>query len=275
MFPSHASSPDELLAMIDAQQSIFDSLPMILLVFDVLAPTRYRLSGMNAMAARSFGEDRTQLLGKEIGEFMPPASVEWIVAQTEESARTRAMVEGDLLAQTPAGPMWLRGQIVPLFDDGGQLVRTVNIVVDITEQKEREQRDQEEKDRIIASQNAVLVELSSPLLQISESTVVMPLIGAIDSRRVEMIMQELLTGVTTYAAQFVIIDITGLPIVDTQVANALLHATQAVKLLGAKVVLTGIRPEVAQTLVGLGVDLSSIVTLSSLQSGIAFALRQR
>jgi rsbT co-antagonist protein RsbR len=73
-------------------------------------------------------------------------------------------------------------------------------------------------------------------------------------------------------AQVAILDITGVPVVDTQVANALLRAAQAVKLLGAQVVLTGIRPEVAQTLVGLGVDLGDIVTRGTLQSGIAFAL---
>ncbi len=69
-----------------------------------------------------------------------------------------------------------------------------------------------------------------------------------------------------------ILDITGVPVVDTQVANALLHAAQAVQLLGAAVILTGIRPEVAQTLVGMGVDLRGMITRSTLQSGIAYAL---
>jgi rsbT co-antagonist protein RsbR len=99
----------------------------------------------------------------------------------------------------------------------------------------------------------------------------MPLVGAIDSRRVQQIMDTLLTGVADYGATKVILDITGVPIVDTQVANALLRAARAVTLLGAQTVLTGVRPEVAQTLVGLGVDLSGIVTLGTLQDGIAYA----
>lgn len=70
------------------------------------------------------------------------------------------------------------------------------------------------------------------------------------------------------------LDITGVPVVDTSVASALLHATQAVKLLGAQVILTGIRPEVAQTIVGLGIALRGIVTYGSLQSGVAMVLRQ-
>jgi rsbT co-antagonist protein RsbR len=101
---------------------------------------------------------------------------------------------------------------------------------------------------------------------------VMPLIGAIDSNRAQQVIETLLAGVASSGATSAILDITGVQIVDTQVANALLRAAQAVKLLGARVVLMGIRPEIAQTLVGLGLDLSGIVTRATLQSGIAFAL---
>ncbi len=101
---------------------------------------------------------------------------------------------------------------------------------------------------------------------------VMPLIGALDAQRTQQIMETLLHGISTSRAQVAILDITGVAVVDTQVANALLQAARAVRLLGAQVALTGIRPEVAQTLVGLGVDLGGIVTYSTLQSGIAFAI---
>jgi rsbT co-antagonist protein RsbR len=99
----------------------------------------------------------------------------------------------------------------------------------------------------------------------------MPLIGSVDSRRAQQVIETLLQGIAASGAQVAILDITGVPVVDTQVADALIRAAQAVKLLGAQVVLTGIRPEVAQTLVGLGTDLRGIVTRSSLQSGIAYA----
>jgi rsbT co-antagonist protein RsbR len=85
----------------------------------------------------------------------------------------------------------------------------------------------------------------------------------------------LLDGVVTHHAAIVILDITGVPIVDTHVANALVRTAQAVKLLGTQLVITGIRPEVAQTIVGLALDLRNIVTQATLQSGIAFALLQR
>ncbi len=87
-------------------------------------------------------------------------------------------------------------------------------------------------------------------------------------------LETLLQGIAVNGAQVAILDITGIPVVDTQVANALLRAAQAVKLLGAQVVLTGIRPEVAQTLVALDADWTTLVTRGTLQSGIAFAMGQ-
>lgn len=131
------------------------------------------------------------------------------------------------------------------------------------------------RQQIILSQQAALRELSTPLIPLSDEVLLMPLIGMIDALRAQQILETLLQGMTDHRAKTVIMDITGVQIVDTHVANALIQAAQAVRLLGARVVLTGIRPEVAQTLVGLGVDLGTIVTYSSLQSGIANTLRQR
>ncbi len=141
-------------------------------------------------------------------------------------------------------------------------------------------RKQEEEDRaalqlqVIEAQSAALRELSSPLIPLSEHVVLMPLIGSIDSQRAQLVMETLLEGVALHQADIAILDITGVSVVDTQVANALVQAAQAVKLLGAQVVLTGIGSTMAQTLVHLGADLSSIVTRGSLQNGIAYALRR-
>jgi rsbT co-antagonist protein RsbR len=124
-------------------------------------------------------------------------------------------------------------------------------------------------------QEQALRELSTPLMAVSDRAVVMPLIGAIDSRRAQQVIETLLEGITAHGADIAILDITGVTVVDTQVANALLRAAQAVRLLGARVVLTGIRPEIAQTLVGLGADMSEVVTRSTLESGIAYAIGRR
>jgi len=131
-----------------------------------------------------------------------------------------------------------------------------------------------ESEARLRAQEAALRELSTPLIPVSDDVVVMPLIGAIDSRRAQQVLETLLHGLANRRATTAILDITGVLVVDTQVANALLQAAQAVRLLGARVILTGVRPEVAQTLVGLGVDLRGIITRSTLQSGIADALGQ-
>ncbi|NTW03098.1 MAG: PAS domain S-box protein [Oscillochloris sp.] len=145
-------------------------------------------------------------------------------------------------------------------------------MVDITDHKHAEAEKSALQEQIIAAQQAAIRDISAPLLPLAKHVVALPLIGAIDSARAQHITEILLSGISSQHAEVAIIDITGVPIVDTQVANAIIHAAQAVKLLGAQVVLTGIRPEVAQTLVQLGIDLSGIVTRSTLLSAISYAL---
>ena len=128
---------------------------------------------------------------------------------------------------------------------------------------------------MIAAQGAALAELTAPLIPISDTIKVMPLVGAIDAERASRILEALLRGVEQDRTTTVIIDITGVPVVDTAVAQALIQAAQALRLLGASVILTGTRPDVAQTLVALGVDLRSLVPQATLESGIAYALGRR
>jgi anti-anti-sigma regulatory factor len=137
------------------------------------------------------------------------------------------------------------------------------------------QASQEElrmQQEIIQAQETRLQELSTPLLPLTSGVLAMPLIGTIDAVRVEQILSTLLEGVVTYQAHTVLLDITGVQVVDTQIAQALMRTAQAVRLLGARIILTGISPSIAQTLVHLGVDLSEIMTRSTLQEGIAQVL---
>jgi rsbT co-antagonist protein RsbR len=140
--------------------------------------------------------------------------------------------------------------------------------------EEELKRERNSLQEIVAQQQRLIdtiKQLSAPLLPVREGILVMPLIGHIDSARSEQVMEELLNGVQKYQTDVVIIDITGVPIVDTAIANHLMQAAQAVSLLGAQCVLVGIGAEVAQTLVQLGVDLSRLVTRGDLQAGIAYA----
>lgn len=160
-------------------------------------------------------------------------------------------------------------------DADGQPTGVVGIFRDLTEQQRQEQEYLALQQQIIEIQQATLRELSTPLIPISKHVVLMPLIGSIDSGRAQQVIETLLEGVAMQQADIAIIDITGVPTVDTQVANALLRAAKAVHLLGAQVMLTGIKPQIAQTLVHLGIDLTDILTHASLQAGIAMALKQQ
>ena len=159
-----------------------------------------------------------------------------------------------------------------LGDTNDERRTSVAILRDLTSQLQMDEERQQLQEQVIEAQRAALAELSTPIIPISDRVMVMPLIGSIDSARAQQIIERLLEGVIESHADSAIIDITGVPVVDTHVAQALLRTAQAASLVGARVVLTGIRPEVAQTLIGLGVDMTGIVTRSTLQSGIAYAL---
>jgi rsbT co-antagonist protein RsbR len=126
----------------------------------------------------------------------------------------------------------------------------------------------------IDEQRTVISEMSVPMLPLSDSTLVLPLVGALDSGRMHQAQERALKAIENASARFLLLDITGVPVVDTLVAQGLLQIVQTASLLGCTVVLVGIRPEVAQAIVGLGLDLRRVVTRSNLQSGIAYTLRQ-
>jgi rsbT co-antagonist protein RsbR len=146
---------------------------------------------------------------------------------------------------------------------------------DVTAQAAAERERSAYQEQLIAAQRATLEELSTPLIPISDQVMIMPLIGTIDTGRARRVMETLLEGVAAHNTRLVIIDITGVALVDTQVANVLMQSAQAVELLGTQVILTGVRPEVAQLIVGLGIDLSRLLTYGSLQQGVQYALRQQ
>lgn len=159
---------------------------------------------------------------------------------------------------------WFESYKSPLLNDAGEVIGIVSTYLNVTQRKLAEQK--------IDAQAIVLAELSTPLMPIADGVIVMPLVGAIDSRRAQQIMEALLEGINTQQAEIAILDITGVKVVDTQVASALLRTARAAELLGAHVILTGISAEVAQALVHLGAGLGGVITRSNLQSGIAYAL---
>ncbi|AGP35590.1 AAA family ATPase [Sorangium cellulosum] len=146
--------------------------------------------------------------------------------------------------------------------------------LELAERARSEQTRASLQEEIIRVQNDRLAELSTPLIPITDRIMVMPLIGTMDAARAQQVLHTALQGVDANSTQVVIIDITGVKSIDTGVAASLIRTANALRLLGAQAVITGVRGDVAQTLVALDIDFGAIVTKGTLQSGIAYALEQ-
>ncbi|WP_437738412.1 PAS domain S-box protein [Sorangium sp. So ce1335] len=160
----------------------------------------------------------------------------------------------------------------PILGASGESVLVIAEGYDVTELRRAEAERASLQEQMIHAQEATIRELSTPLIPLDAGILVMPLVGRLDRVRIEQLLERLLQGVVAQRASTVILDVTGVPMVDAEIADSLIRAAQAVKLLGAEVILTGVGPEVAQTMVSIGIDLREIVTLSSLQSGLHHAL---
>ncbi|XYH98503.1 STAS domain-containing protein [Sorangium sp. So ce1128] len=128
------------------------------------------------------------------------------------------------------------------------------------------------QEEVIRMQRAQLAEMSTPLIPITDRVMAMPLVGTMEALRAAQVLETVLAGAQQRGAQVVILDVTGMRRVDNEVASSLIKTANGLRLLGAQAVLTGIRPDVAQMLVGMDVDLSGIVVRGTLQSGIAYAV---
>ncbi len=159
---------------------------------------------------------------------------------------------------------WANVIISALRDKDGTLRGFAKVTRDLTERKQAEER--------IQQQSKEIMELSTPVMQVWQGVVVAPLIGSLDSQRTQQFMERLLNRIVETNSPVALVDIMGVPTIDTQTAQHLIETISAVRLLGAQVVLTGVRPAIAQTLVHLGIDLSGIITRSSLAAGLQVAL---
>ncbi len=130
------------------------------------------------------------------------------------------------------------------------------------------------REQIISDQSTSMLELSTPVVRLWEGIIAVPLVGTLDSARAQLVMEKLLDELVATSADHAVIDITGVPTVDTEVAQHLLKTAAAVRLLGAECTISGIRPQVAQTIVSLGIEFGDIATKANLADALALALRQ-
>lgn len=228
---------------------------------------------VNRRLATLYGTTCEALLGKSDRDFFSPEAAEVMARKDKEALSATEPIHFEESVPVKEGDIHHYVTIkFPVRNLDGVPIGVCGIATDITDQKRQEVERLQMREHVIAAQEEALRELSTPLVPIAEGVVAMPLVGAIDAKRAELIVTALLDGVSHQGAHTVIMDITGVRTVDAQVAEALVRAARSVRLLGARVIVTGVRPEVARTLVELGADMQGIVTRATLRSGIASAL---
>jgi PAS domain S-box-containing protein len=252
-------------------QSILDNSTATIFVRDL--ESRFLLIN-NCYLSHVLQRSAEEVIGKTLADLYPPETAAILTQQDQEVIAANVPIEREQEIPQDDGTHTYLAIKFPLYDEQGRLYATGGISTDITQQKRIEQERAALQAQIIEAQRAALRELSTPLMPLSSEVLAMPLIGTIDSARAQQVMETLLEGIAMHQASSAIIDITGVQVVDTQVANALVQTARAVRLLGARVILTGIGPAMAQTLVHLGADLGDLVTRGTLQAGIAYALQQ-
>ncbi len=215
------------------------------------------------------GYRREELIGQSAEVLVPPESRE----QVREHVLKNLDTPYETLAVRKDGTVFEVSSTGHRMLYGGRSIRGTSFR-DLTLLKEAQRALNQAQEEKLHAQASLLAELSTPLIPLNQQVLVMPLIGSIDSQRAQQVLETLLRGIEAHRARTVIIDITGVRTVDSHVANTLVQAAKAARLLGTEVVLTGIRAEVAQTLVRLGAGLEDLITESTLQSGIAHAIHR-
>jgi len=217
---------------------------------------------VNGATLTATGRSREELVGSEFSRYF---------TDPEKARAGYKQVFRD--AQVRDYPLELRhqsGRVIPVLFNASVYKNEAGVVVgvfaaarDISERKQAEARIQQQSNEIM--------ELSTPVMQVWNGVVVAPLIGSLDSARTQQFMERLLSRIVETNSPVALVDIMGVPTIDTQTAQHLIETITAVRLLGSQVILTGVRPAIAQTLVHLGVNLSDILTRSSLSAGLLVA----
>lgn len=232
----------------------------------VMLDTTGHVVSWNEGAERIKGWRPEEIMGEHLSRFYPPEAVQKGFPEQElkTAAQDGRFEDEGWRIRKDGSRFWANVILTALRDKDGSLRGFAKVTRDLTERKQAEER--------IQQQSREIMELSTPVMQLWQGVVAAPLIGSLDSQRTQQFMERLLSRIVETNSPVALVDITGVPTIDTQTAQHLIDTVSAVRLLGAQVVLTGVRPAIAQTLVHLGIDLSDIITRSSLAAGLLVAL---
>lgn len=216
------------------------------------------------------------------GNLLDIAQAEWKPVRDflDEISRSRA-IQGFSSAQTATLIFSLKKPLFSLLrkEFGQQSETLVEMIWESTELLDKlglhtVKAFQQAREDVIHRQNEELLELSTPVVKLWDGILALPMIGTLDSARTLVVMESLLEKIVETGSEIAIIDITGVPTVDTLVAQHLLKTVTAIRLMGAECIISGIRPQIAQTIVHLGIDLQGIMTKANLSDALALALRR-
>ena len=206
------------------------------------------------------GYSAEEILGRHFSIFYPPEDRATRPARELELAASRGRFEEESWRVRKDGSRFLANVVVtPVKDAAGKVVGFAKVTRDLTERE---------------TQRRAIRVLSTPVVRLWSGILLMPLIGDVDETRADQMMATVLARVTEEQARVVILDVSGVPEMDTYVADTLLKMTTALRLVGAQTVITGISPHAAKTIVRLGVDLSQMTTQNQLAAGLDLALAQ-
>jgi PAS domain S-box-containing protein len=258
-----SKSPANILDNEDSFRLLVESLKDYAIV---MLDSNGRVASWNAGAERFKGYRAAEIIGQHFSCFYPAEAVQQGLPEQELKAATKdGRFENEGWRVRKDGKkFWANVIISALRNKDGTLRGFSKVTRDLTERKQAEEQ--------IQQQSREIMELSTPVMQVWQGVVVAPLIGSLDSQRTQQFMERLLNRIVETNSPVALVDITGVPTIDTQTAQHLIETISAVRLLGAQVVLTGVRPVIAQTLVHLGINLSDIITRASLSAGLQVAL---
>lgn len=219
----------------------------------------------NHAAERMCGYSAAEIVGRPVSLLVSPSSPDEVPQILEKVKRGERVDHFETVRMKKNGePFDVSLTISPIKDVSGRVVGASTVARDITEQKRmREALTRRAKE---------ILEVSTPVLQVWQGVVVAPFIGTLDTQRAQQFMERLLEGIVATNSSVALLDVTGVPAIDTRTAQHLIETITSVRLLGAQAVLTGVRPAIAQTLAHLGINLADVVTRSSLAAGLGVAL---
>ncbi|MDC3957592.1 PAS domain S-box protein [Polyangium jinanense] len=241
--------------------SVFASMADALVVVDAAGLVRT----VNRATTELLGFSERELLGKPVSTLF---------LEEHDPAQILALHGHEMQCLTKSGAVIEASVSTSPLQNGSTIEGFVCVLRDITDRK----RAEEERMRLeeaIRAKNDLIRTMSTPLIPITDDIVVMPLVGTLDQERADQVIESLLRGIAKAQPRVAILDITAVPVVDADVAGALVRAAHAARMLGVDVVLTGLRAEVAKTLVDMGLDLPGVRTCSTLKSGIALSMNRK